>query len=90
MRAINGSDLSTRWSVVGWGAMLARTYWYTSVLSSRVSSTLLSTRSSSQRPCSRSTLVSTSSGPAGTSRVTFQSRRGEPSCTWPGRGESVS
>lgn len=74
--------LSTTWSLVGCGAMVFLTYWYTSVLSSRVSITRLSSRSSSQWACSRRTRVRMSSGLAGTSAVTFHSRSGKPSWTW--------
>lgn len=73
--------LSTTWSLVGCGAMVFLTYWYTSVLSSRVSTTRLSSRSSSQWACSLINRVRTSSGLAGTSTVTFHSRSGNPSCT---------
>lgn len=75
------SHLRTTLSEGGCGAMLFRMNWYTSVSLSSVLMTRLSSRSSSQRSCSRMIRCKTSSGPAGTSTQTFHCRSDQPSCT---------
>lgn len=80
--SVEKAHLRTTWSLAGWGAMLPRRYWYTSVRSFSVSTTRASSRSSSHWCRSLRTWVKTSSGDAGTSTVAFHRRRAEPSGTY--------
>lgn len=83
--------LSTTKSLLGWGAMLLRAYWYTSVCLSSVSRTFHCSRSPSHRWRSRRTRFSSTDGGASASTEMRHRRSGVPSPTWETGGEvSVS